>query len=250
MCRLLGVISGVPRPLNELLTDDIDNFLQLACEHGDGWGLGLRSSNGTIETRKDAERADWSPRLQSLLNTSTTDAALLHLRMASSDFAVTRANSHPFGDSTVAFAHNGDFVPSTALNELIGPDKLAAAEGDTDSERFYLRIRQRMDDGVDPADAILQSADEVRTRSERFMSLNCLLLRPDALFVYAEHDPYSEVIGRRGPGYFGIQYRQDADKVVVVSTERLRPEPLWTTLPERHVLQLTPGTLDVTLHRV
>ncbi|MFE1852188.1 class II glutamine amidotransferase [Streptomyces sp. NPDC059489] len=250
MCRLLGVISGTPRPLNELLSDDIDNFLQLAREHGDGWGLGLRSNNGTIETRKDVERADRSHQLRGLLNTSTTDAALLHLRMASPDFALTHSNTHPFGDNTMAFAHNGDFMPSTVLDDLIGPNKLAAAQGDTDSERLYLGIRQRIDDGVDPAKAILQTADEVRTRSDQLMSLNCLLLTPDALFAYAEHDPHSEVITRRGPGYFGIHYRQDADKVIVASTGWPHPEPLWSALPERHVLQVTTGTLDLTLHCV
>jgi predicted glutamine amidotransferase len=197
---------------------------------------------------KDPERGDRSARLRVLLDAADTDAALLHLRMASQSFPVTSANTHPFGDAGIAFAHNGDFTPSTALDDVIGAGLLATADGDTDSERFYLAVRRRLDDGLDPAKAILLTADDIRTRAEGFVSLNCLLLTPDALFAYTEHDPHSEVIGRRGPGYFGIHYRQDPDKVVVASTGWPHPAPEWSTLLPRHVLQITPNTLDVAIH--
>jgi predicted glutamine amidotransferase len=235
--------------VSDLLTGDLDPFLELACEHKDGWGLGFRTQNGAVEAVKDPERGDRSGQLHALLNASATDAALLHLRMASQSFPLTLANTHPFGDAGIAFAHNGDFTPSTALDGVIGPDLLATAEGDTDSERFYLAVRRRMDDGLDSAQAIMQTADDIRSQADRFVSLNCLLLTPTALFAYTEHDRHSEVIDRRGPGYFGIHYRQEADKVVVASTGWPQPEPRWTALPERHVLEITPGSLEVTVHR-
>ncbi|MFF4749435.1 class II glutamine amidotransferase [Streptomyces sp. NPDC002514] len=248
MCRLLGVVAGQPQRIGGLLADDLDPFLALACEHRDGWGLGLRSGDGTVRSVKDPERGDTSDRLRALLDASTTDMALLHLRMASQSFPVSPANTHPFGDSSVAFAHNGDFVPSTALDGVIGPELLATAEGDTDSERFYLAVRRRLDEGIDPVKAVLQTAGDIRTRADGFVSLNCLLLTPDALFAYTEHDPDSEVIGRRGPGYFGIHYRQTPDAVVVASTGWPHPAPEWSVLPERHVLEIRPGTLDVTVY--
>ncbi|MEV6841802.1 class II glutamine amidotransferase [Streptomyces sp. NPDC051133] len=248
MCRLLGVVGRNPRLVNDLLTHDLHPFLALADEHKDGWGMGLRSHDNAIRTVKDPARGDGSAQLQELLHTCTTDIALLHLRMASQNFPVTPTNTHPFGDTTVAFAHNGDFTPSTALDGVIGTEMLATAEGDTDSERFYLAIRRRLNEGLDPAKAILQTAADIRTRAEAFVSLNCLLLTPDALFAYTEHDPHSEVIGRRGPGYFGIHYRQDSDAVVVASTGWPHPTPEWNTLPEYHVLQITPGSLDLAMH--
>ncbi len=39
MCRLLGVVAGRPAPLSELLADELDAFVEQACEHGDGWGI-------------------------------------------------------------------------------------------------------------------------------------------------------------------------------------------------------------------
>ncbi|MEU2227256.1 class II glutamine amidotransferase [Streptomyces sp. NPDC018347] len=249
MCRLIGAVSRHPDTVRDLFADDLEPFLRLACEHDDGWGLAVRTPNGTVDSVKEPEPAFAGPRLNPLLDTSTTDAVLLHLRMASPSFAVSGPNTHPFGDSDMAFAHNGDFSPAGALDEVIGPDLLASAGGDTDSERFYLAVRRRVDDGVGPVKAIMQAAQDIRVLADRFVSLNCLLLTADGLYAYTEHDPHSEVIGRRGAGYFGLHYRTTEDgRVVVASTGWEQPEPEWEALPERHVLELTPGTLARTVH--
>ncbi|MFJ5646253.1 class II glutamine amidotransferase [Streptomyces sp. NPDC093223] len=247
MCRLLGVVANRRRPISDLLARDLDPFLALAAEHRDGWGVGLRGDDGTITSVKSTDRADTSFPLRSLLNLTSTDAALLHLRMASPGFGVTVANTHPFGDDTVAFAHNGDFTPSTAIDEILGAQTLALAAGETDSERFHLAVWRRLTEGSDPADAILRTASDIRARADHFASLNCMLMTRDALYTYVESDPDSDVISRRGDGYFGIHYRQDQDAVVVASVGWPRPESEWTALPERHVLKVSPSTLEVSV---
>ncbi|MEU3186712.1 class II glutamine amidotransferase [Streptomyces sp. NPDC006923] len=241
MCRLLGVVAGEPAPVSDLLSDDLDPFLALACEHSHGWGFAFRSRGGAVESVKEPASAERSTRLRPLLTSCTTDAALLHLRMASEGFPVTMANTHPFGDAETAFAHNGDFTPYTSLDGVIGPELLTLAEGDTDSERFSLAVRRRMNDGLSPAKALIQTADDLRSLTTGFASLNCLLLTPTALLAYTEHDAGSEVIQRRGAGYFGLHYRQHGNRTVVASTGWPHPEPEWTTLPERHVLEIARG---------
>jgi predicted glutamine amidotransferase len=248
MCRLLGVVAREPAVLSELLVDDLTPFLALACEHNDGWGVASVTSSGSVVSEKEPERADESERFHGLVDACTTDAALIHLRMASPQFAVGPENTHPFGDERVAFAHNGDFTPSTCLDETIGGELLATAQGDTDSERLYLAVRRRLDDGMEPPKALLSAAADVRTLAERLVSLNCLLLTPSALFAYTAHNPDSEVIVRRGQGYFALHYRQDADKVVVASTGWPQTQPLWSPLPEGHVLEIRREDLRTVLH--
>jgi len=250
MCRLLGVVARKPDAISELLVDDLDPFLAMACEHNDGWGVAAVRAAGVVSIVKEPLRADHSDFIRPVLDGGVTDAALLHIRMATQQFPITAQNTHPFGDHLVAFAHNGEFSPATCLDEAIGPDLMATAQGETDSERLYLAVRRRIDDGMEPAKAIAQVADEVRSRAASSVSLNCLLLTPSALYAYTEHDEDSAVIQRRGQGYFGLSFRQEEEKIVVASTGWPQPSPRWTPLPERHVLEIRRGDLNITVHGV
>lgn len=248
MCRLLGVVAREPGVLGDLLAEDLAPFLALACEHGDGWGTAWLTRRGTVESVKEPASAEGSELCARTVRTVTTDAALLHLRMASPQFPLVPGNTHPFGDDALAFAHNGFFWPGSCLDATIGAELLAGAEGGTDSERFHLAVRRRVDEGLHPAKAILAVADEIRTRADGFASLNCLLLTPEALFAFTAHDPESEVVGRRGPDFFAVGYRRTAESVVVASTGWPQPWPDWTTLPEGHVLEVRRHDLATVVH--
>jgi predicted glutamine amidotransferase len=238
MCRFLGVVAHEPAPLGSLIGEDLEPFLSLACEHGDGWGVAHRDAEGAIRTTKAPERGDTSDRLRAWLDTCVTDMAMVHLRMASPGLPVSPGNTHPFGDTLAAFAHNGDFRPRDCLDPAIDGRLLDTAEGQTDSERYYLAVRTRMDAGVPPAKAITQVAEEVRLLADTSMALNCLLLTPTSLYAYHEHDPGSEVIGRRGAAYFDL-YRRDDDRGTLVASEGwAHPEPRWQGVPGRSVLEL------------
>jgi predicted glutamine amidotransferase len=248
MCRLLGVVSRRTAPLGELLAEDIEPFLSLACEHGDGWGVASVAPDGSVITDKSPAPAHVGDRFRDTLRATAGDAALLHLRMASPGVAPLPGNTHPFGDGSVAFAHNGDFAPLSCLDDEIGEARLAGAEGGTDSERFYLAVRRRMDEGMEPPRAIRATAAGIRARATRFASLNCLLLTPDALYAYAAHSPHSEVVRRRGADFFTLNYRRHADSVVVASTGWPQAAPRWVTLPEDHVLEIRRGDLSTVVH--
>jgi predicted glutamine amidotransferase len=248
MCRLLGVVASRRTALSELLAYELDHFLGMAREHSDGWGMAYTDPTDGLVLAKEPVRADFSSDFGPLVGCCITDAALLHLRLASPRSAAKDGNTHPFGDERIAFAHDGFFSPPDALDGLLGAARLVALEGDTDSERFYRAVRRRVDYGVEPARALIQAAEDIRAVADEYASLNCLLLTPSALFAYAEHDPSSEVFGRRGPDFFDLSYRVEPGKVVVGSTGWSQPAPHWRRLGQRQVLQIDRRDLRTTLH--
>lgn len=249
MCRLLGVAGANPVPLTWLLDDSLVPFLTLAAEHADGWGISYLDSADSVVLVKEAARADLSDKFRSLIEQTTTDLAMIHLRMASPQLAVSTANTQPFGGASCAFAHNGYFAPVSALDSTLGVSVIAAADGDTDSERFYLAIRQRIDDGAAPAVAIAGAAADIRALAAEWVSLNCLLVTPQTIYAYADHDPDSEVIGRRGPDFFDLSYLVEPGRVVIASEGWPHPTERWTRLPERKVLEVNRHDLIITVHQ-
>ncbi|KPI09170.1 putative glutamine amidotransferase type 2 [Actinobacteria bacterium OK074] len=248
MCRLLGVVTRAPMPLDAALDGLVAPFTELSCEHADGWGIAARGPGAGPLVVKDTVRAVDSPAWRATLTGTVTDAALLHLRLASPGLPVVPGNTHPFAVGALAFAHNGYFSPYDALDELIAPDLLAGAVGDTDSERYFLRLLTLLRE-EDPVDAVAHAAADIRSRAT-FASLNCLLLTEQALYAYADEDPGSEVSRRRGPDFFRLRYRIDGDRVVVGSSGLPQPGESWTVLPYREVLEIRRADLRVSRHQV
>jgi predicted glutamine amidotransferase len=237
MCRFLGVVSARPRPLAELLADELDPFLELACEHRDGWGASYIDARGDVVTIKEPCSALQSTALRSLVTDGVTSAAILHLRMASPELALTSANTHPFGDCRLGFAHNGEFSPVTVLDPMLGPAAVGAA-GDTDSERYYLGVRHAMDAGLTPVGAVTGVAAEIQALASEWESLNCLLLTPRALYAYSRSNPGSRVRRRRGADFFDLRYLTGPDRVVVASVGWPATSPAWHPLPEGLILEI------------
>ncbi|MGF1426755.1 class II glutamine amidotransferase [Kitasatospora sp. LaBMicrA B282] len=251
MCRLLGVVTRAPIPLTDSLDGLVEPFTGLSAEHADGWGIAAWRVDGELAVTKEVLPAHRSEAFPKSLTDTVTDAALLHLRMASPGLATAPRNTHPFRAGTLAFAHNGFFRPIEALDPLIGPDLLAGARGETDSERYFLRVLARLRT-EDPVDALAGAAADVRAHAATFASLNCLLLTQHALYAYADEDPASEVSVRRGPDFFRLRYRAEAEQVVVASSGigGQRAEDGWTVLPYRRVLEVRRADLRVSTHLV
>ncbi|TDT97947.1 putative glutamine amidotransferase [Streptomyces sp. 846.5] len=247
MCRLLGVVSRGHRPLTDTLSGLLDPFTTLSREHADGWGIAAWR-DGELSVAKDTAPAHTSPAYAQALAT-VTDAALLHLRLASPGLPVDPRNTHPFTAGTLAFAHNGYFSPVDALDGLIDAEIIAGAVGSTDSERYFLRVLTRLRSGdPDPVDAIARTAADIRARAS-FGSLNCLLLTQDTLYAYAQENPASEVSRRRGPEFFQLSYRIRQDGVVVASSG-IGAGHDWQLLPYGQVLEIRRADLRVSTHAV
>ncbi len=245
MCRLLGVVTRAPKPLTDTLSDVIESFTALSCEHADGWGVAAWQGP-ELAVSRGVEPAHASPAYRASL-TTPSDAALLHIRMASPGLPVELSNTHPFTMGDLALAHNGFFSPGQALDDLIDPEILAGARGTTDSERYFLRVLTRLrGQDRDPVDAIARTAADIRARAA-FGSLNCLLLTEDALYAYAEEDPESEVSRRRGPEFFQMHYLIETSKVMVAS-QGIPADNRWQRLPYGRVLQIRRSDLRVSTH--
>jgi predicted glutamine amidotransferase len=246
MCRLLGVVAVSPAPLPELLGDDLEPFVELACEHSDGWGLSFIDDHGRVVTAKEPVSALRSWTFRPLIDRVVTSAAIVHLRMSSPGTPRSVENTHPFATPERAFAHNGQFTPFDILNEALGVS-VTEAQGDTDSERYYLAVRNLIRAGQAPADAIAAAAAWIRSLATTWESANCLLLTPAGVCAYADHSAASAVIRRRGPEFFDLRYRTAADRVVVASTGWSRPDAGWSRLPARQVLEIG-RDLALTVH--
>ncbi|MGC4853247.1 class II glutamine amidotransferase [Micromonospora sp. DT4] len=246
MCRLLGIVSSSPNSITNLLDEDLPSFTALSQEHADGWGVAYRTLDG-LGTTRSVEPAYQSSAYHKAVGAIQTDLALLHLRLANPGSRLTEANTHPFVLGAAAFAHNGHFSPADALDELIDPDLLSLAAGDTDSERYFLLILQELRAGEEPVSALQNAARAVRERA-RFSGLNCLLLTPDALYAHSDSDPDSEVSRRRGPDFFRLSYRVMPDRVVVASSGWRQPEAQWIGLGSGTVLQIDRAGLRVQVH--
>jgi predicted glutamine amidotransferase len=250
MCRLMGVVTRAPLPLAETLSDLTAPFTELSREHRDGWGIAAwpGQGGGLRVVKNTAPAADtrlWDAALTSVLS----DAALLHLRMASPGLPVISGNTHPFTAGALAFAHNGFFTPYDALDDLINTGLLAGANGNSDSERFFLRVLTLLAEEGDPVEALVRATADIRSRSS-FASLNCLLLTEQALYAYSDEDPESEVSRRRGPDFFRLRYHTDGNRVVVASSGIPQPDGAWDVLPYRRVLEIRRSSLRVSVHQV
>jgi len=245
MCRLLGVVSKQRSTVAELLRDELRPFVNLARDHRDGWGVAYVNALDEVVSAKEPLSPEANSRFDALATTLATDAALLHLRMASPGSPVELGNTHPFGDGTNAFAHNGAFGPSSVLDGYLDPAQRENLEGTTDSELYYRAIRQQIAKGEDPAVAIAHAAELVRTKADWYASLNCLLLTSEALFAYVDYNPRSEVLARRGPTFFDLHYLVEKGRVLVGSTGWRQSG--WTRLEERHVLRIDRRDLRISI---
>jgi predicted glutamine amidotransferase len=128
MCRLLGIVSRKPAPVDTLmafraLADTGRNFRDFGCPqpnpktgHPDGWGIACLSAEGEFYVRS-AARASADPKFDDAVRKiarvcSPPLLLLAHLRYASKRDTILEQYAHPFRkevDGRVAFfAHNGE----------------------------------------------------------------------------------------------------------------------------------------------
>jgi predicted glutamine amidotransferase len=233
-------VSRTPVTVEEVLGDARGAFLELARQHGDGWGHAWSTGSG-LEVQKAPDSALRSAVLADLAANQPAEAALTHLRWATLHLAVRQENTHPFTDGRVAFAHNGSIAPPAALDRLVGPRLAQRPEGDTDSERYFLALLTRMRDR-EPGAALVRTVADVVASGAEVKSLNCLLLTPGHLYAVCSYDPESD----DDPNYYPLLYRRVGHTVVVTSTG-WTSGPGWSALGNGEMLVIERGTLATSI---
>ena len=194
----------------------------------------------------------WSdPEYEPALAAVEGDAALVHLRRASVGIPVELRNCHPFGEGDVAFEHNGQFRVSDRMRAYYADNHLRPVGGTTDSELYFGLVLDFFSRTGSWPDAIVEAAAFI-TRdlwvddpSDNPEALNCLLLTPDALYGYSQWEP-AKLKPESTPDAYVLRLAERPDAVIVTSTQ-------WAVdaavpLPERAVVEVHRGTLEVTVH--
>ena len=249
MCRLLGVVSTTAQPLTALLKDDLEPFTALSSEHCDGWGVAHRDGRGGLTVRKEPGAARDSAAFQDALGEAHTDAALLHLRKASTGMVNTPDNTHPFTAGQVAFAHNGWVGDLPALDAALAEAGGPACQGGTDSERYFGLVMAAMRH-VSPEVALTGVARRLNS-SLPVEALNCLLLTPDALYAFTSFDHTRPTSSGHDPvASYQLGFRVTENSVVVASSGWEHSTAPWELLPNGQVLRVHRPTLHTTIHRL
>ena len=237
MCRLLSYVCATE---GLIAADVLPAFTAMSTEHNHGWGLAWHAADGLHTEREPARAAD-SQRYRDLLDTTRTDAALVHLRLATPGLPVADRNTHPFVRDGLAFTHNGVVGPLTDIEALLDDDLHPA--GDTDSERYFLAVLARVRAYTAPADALLQIAHRMLALPASSCA-NAMLLTDDALHVVCAYRPDRRPTGH-GADYFELHYRVTPGAVVVASSGV--PREGWTRLSNGSVLSVARKSLDYTV---
>ena len=245
MCRLLGWATREPTTLLEVIGKAaLSRFTALAGLHSDGWGIAWRQPGRGVCHLKETRAADRSPAFLEIATTLRATAAIVHLRLASSGFAISPANTHPFVADGTAFAHNGYIPHPASLLRLLPDNETARLKGETDSERYFAVLRTHSQGRFHPTRIQVGIAELTRIADP--FSLNCLLLTEDSLIGIAWHrrpgDPGGEAVaGYKTPDYYDMSYMYRPESFVVASGGWQSEG--WTQLPNQTGISLSPPTL-------
>lgn len=258
LCRLLGYVTERPTSaIDGLGAESFQAFTSLSAVHGDGWGMAWREpgGNGTRATTSPISAAH-DARYAELAAQGLGDAGLVHLRWATDGLTVRPENTHPFTGEGYAFAHNGSIAPIDKLETLLSEQSLAALEGDTDSERYFRFVVQRVQEAGDERAGVTGAVAILRDYFPE-ASLNGLLLSPTHLFAVHVNstaqtplDDLRELFGSdeampigHATNYFDMSYRCSPGAVHVVSSGLA--EDGWQPLPPDSVLAIDLNTRQI-----
>jgi predicted glutamine amidotransferase len=216
MCRLLGYSSPTPTTFTEVIGSNFNQFVSLANDHCDGWGIAT-TSNHKAELYKEPVAATKSAHFKEQLEKHKSNAALLHLRWATEGMPVNENNTHPFTYQDITFIHNGSITPPTALDPLIDKRFLSLAKGTTDSERYFLYLLTQIEkhgfiDGVKTGLSYIKN-------NCTYSSINMMIIN-DQTFMAACIYNQDKIPDRfkSSPDYYHLKYTTHDGQVVVASS--------------------------------
>ena len=229
MCEIFGVSS-----LNDFTANDyLRTFYSHSDFHPHGWGLACISRNGAL-VEKESVRASESHYLRERLSQPISSKILLaHIRYATIG-NVEYKNCHPFTgkDSTGrrwTLIHNGTIFDFAPLNPYVRKQK-----GDTDSERIFLYLTDRLNEEQHRTGARLHFEerfalfDKIVGEMAKGNKLN--LLFSDGKYLYAHTNCR------------GTLHYLSKNGVTVIATRPLSDED-WQPLPFTQLLAFNKGKL-------
>jgi predicted glutamine amidotransferase len=254
MCRLFGMTGGrhAVRATFWLL-EAPDSLAQQSRREPDGTGVGWFDDDGRPQLAKQplAAYEDEAFAREARELCSTTFVA--HIRYATTG-AVRPANTHPFEQRGLLFAHNGVVEDLERLERELGDDR-GLVQGDTDSERLFALItRETERHGGDVGAGIAAAARWVAAHLPVF-AVNLVLAGPEDLWALRYPDVHELWVLERAPGGTRGTRHLDAgsaagrvrvrsgqlarDPAVIVASEPLDEDAGWRALAPGELLHVT-----------
>lgn len=207
--------------------------------HRDGWGLVAFGAGGErIHVRRPGDASEDPAYEETLAKIARLRNVLVIVHFRNASVGPRRvANTHPFARDGWYFAHNGTVRNAQAL-ERAG----AVYEGQTDSERVFAALVERLRGGEDPAVALAKTAEWVGTRTP-FTSLTCLLTDGTTLWAMRRLGTEPDDCGTREcqAEYYGLfQGRQGAISLIAQEPTHLGRLEEWTEVPTGQMLVWPP----------
>jgi predicted glutamine amidotransferase len=164
VCRLLGLNAGrEPVSASFWLVDAPDSLEVQSHRNVDGSGIGFFDPAGAPVLDKQPEPAFTDEEFLREAKHARSATFVAHVRYATAG-GRTLVNTHPFAMRGRIMAHNGGFGEPGRLEEQLGSYR-DLVQGDTDSERYFALITQRIDaHGGDVAAGIAAAARWIAER--------------------------------------------------------------------------------------
>ncbi|MDI2029493.1 ergothioneine biosynthesis protein EgtC [Saccharopolyspora sp. TS4A08] len=229
MCRHLGYL-GTPVSLAELLLAPAHSLLEQSWApndmrgggtvNADGFGAGWFRHDGTTGTYRNGAAMWTDTSFPALARELRVPAVVAAVRSATVGMPVGPELCAPLTDGRWLFSHNGKVGgwPDTLakLASRLDPADLLTAQP-TDSAVLWALLRQLLDDGAAPEDAVPRLVREVHAAAPE-SRLNLLL--SDGTRIVATTWTHSLWV-RREPG------------AVTVTSEPFGPADPWVEIPDR-----------------
>jgi predicted glutamine amidotransferase len=216
MCRLLGYSSTTPATFGEVVGENFNQFVKLADDHCDGWGIAT-SEGKSAELYKEPVAATKSENFKQQLESHKSSSALLHLRWATAGMAINENNTHPFTYQDISFIHNGSISPFDCLDPLIDQKYLSLAKGTTDSERYFLFLLTQIEKhGF--IEGIKSGLTYIKNNCS-YSSINMMIINSEyfiAACIYNQ-DKIPEKF-KNDTDYYHLKYTKKDGQVVVASS--------------------------------
>ncbi|MCJ7562680.1 MAG: class II glutamine amidotransferase [Thermoplasmata archaeon] len=211
MCRMIGGVFRDKFPIGAL--KDLQHVSELGevpdrgteeLGHRDGWGI-VTFSSGSSKLLGKSERPmhldpSFDAALEDVAKLEGPNILIAHARRGS-EGSLSLANTHPFISDGIVFAHNGTvkkFHPNTSSNPL----------GQTDSERVFMTLLDRLDEKKSMTSAIETLVKE-DVRGHEFTGLMLLISDGKKLYGYRG---YSQ---EKDSWYYTMNVSKCPDEVIV-----------------------------------
>lgn len=183
MCELFGASLKQKEDLREYLKQ----FYSHSNKHPHGWGI-MRFNDGKREIYKEPVRATGSRNLSTIISETSPQTDLLaHIRLATVG-TPKQENCHPFYGKDVSgrewtLIHNGTIYSSRTLMKYLNNQ-----EGDTDSERVFLYLLEKINEKSNGrelnAEERFSVAEQLVTELSRRNKLNLMIFDGELLYVH------------------------------------------------------------------